>query len=172
MDIAPDLQIVIQFEDNCHSVRLPVDKSVLMGWGFSQEELLPFSEGRQRGCSKIVAWHETRNLADAYGDLLNQYGDRVSIFLTDSSRWLQLTSSEASKERALLELLSLQGIAREEVVVFGDDVPDVGMFKTFGYSVAMANAPTVLKDAATYVTRSNDDDGVAFAIDRYLGISR
>jgi hydroxymethylpyrimidine pyrophosphatase-like HAD family hydrolase len=79
-------------------------------------------------------------------------------------------SSEASKENALLELISLRGIAPEEVVVFGDDMPDLGMFRIFGCSVAMENARSALKEAATYVTKSNDDDGVAFAFERYLGI--
>jgi hydroxymethylpyrimidine pyrophosphatase-like HAD family hydrolase len=67
-------------------------------------------------------------------------------------------------------LLALRGILPERVAVFGDDVPDVGMFGTFGCSIAMVNAPAALKEAATYVTLSNDADGVAFALDEYLGI--
>lgn len=170
VDVAPDLQIAIQSGEDYHSFRLPMDGAALTRWGFSQEELLPFSEARQRACSKIVAWHRTRNLNDVYRDLLGQYSDNVKAFLTDSGRWLQLMASEASKERALVDLLSLRDIPCNEVVVFGDDTPDVGMFRTFGRSVAMANAPTVLKEAATYVTRSNDEDGVAFALDTYLNI--
>jgi hydroxymethylpyrimidine pyrophosphatase-like HAD family hydrolase len=51
----PDLNIAIQNRDDYHSFRLPMDESDLVSWGFSQEELLPFSEARQRECSKIVA---------------------------------------------------------------------------------------------------------------------
>ena len=58
----------------------------------------------------------------------------------------------------------------EKVVVFGDDTPDLGMFTTFGCSVAMGNAKVALKDVATHVTRSNDEDGVAFALKEYLSI--
>jgi hydroxymethylpyrimidine pyrophosphatase-like HAD family hydrolase len=117
-----------------------------------------------------VAGHHTQKLSDAYHELLEQCGDRASIFLTDSDLWLQFMSSEASKENALMELLSLRNIPLEEVVVFGDDMPDLGMFKTFGCSVAMGNGKEALKEAATYVTRSNDEDGVAFALKEYLGI--
>jgi hydroxymethylpyrimidine pyrophosphatase-like HAD family hydrolase len=79
-------------------------------------------------------------------------------------------SINATKENALLELLALRDIDPEKVVVFGDDTPDAGMFRTFGCSVAMANARDSLKDIATYVTRSNDDDGVAFALYKLLEI--
>ncbi|MFC1715042.1 HAD-IIB family hydrolase [Candidatus Poribacteria bacterium] len=169
-DAVPDIQIAIQYKDDYHSFRQPVDDEMLEGWGFAREELIPFSEACQCECSKIVAGHETRNLSDVYHELLEQCGDRSSMFLTDSDLWLQFMSSKASKENALLELLSLRGISPEEVVVFGDDMPDLGMFRTFGCSVAMANAKEPLKEAATYVTRSNDEDGVAFALEKYLGI--
>jgi Cof subfamily protein (haloacid dehalogenase superfamily) len=172
VDFASDLQIAIQNGDHYHSFRLPMDERALASWGFSQEELMPFPEACRRECSKIVAWHRTRNLTDLYDDLLSKYSDRVNAFLTDSGHWLQLMASEASKERALLDLLSLRDIPRDAVVVFGDDLPDAGMFRTFGCSIAMANAPSVLKEAATYVTRSNDDSGIASALEEYLGITK
>ncbi len=165
----PDLNIAIQNRDDYHSFRLPMDESDLIRWGFSHEELLPFSEACGRECSKIVAWHRTRELSDVYHGLIDGYSDSINAFLTDSGRWLQLMAGEASKECALLDLLSLRCIAADEVAVFGDDTPDMGMFRTFGCSIAMGNAPEELKDAATYVTRSNDDDGVAFALRKYLG---
>ncbi len=169
MAAVPDINIAIQNRDDYHSFRLPMDESDLVSWGFSQEELLPFSEARQCECSKIVAWHRTRELLDVYHGLIDGYSDSINAFLTDSGRWLQLMAGEASKERALLDLLSLRGIAPDEVVVFGDDTPDIGMFRTFGCSIAMGNAPKELRDAAIYVTQSNDDDGVAFALRKYLG---
>ena len=83
---------------------------------------------------------------------------------------MQITESKASKENALSELFSLRNIDQKNVVAFGDAAPDMGMFKTFGYSIAMANASESLKEISTYVTRSNDDDGIAYAIEKYLGI--
>ena len=169
-DAVPDVQIAIQYKDDYHSFRMPVDDAMLEGWGFSREELIPFPEARECECSKIVAGHDTRNLTDVYHELLDRCGDRVNIFLTDSNLWLQAMSNGATKENALLKLVSLRGIVPAKVVVFGDDMPDLGMFKAFGCSVAMANASPELKEAATYVTKSNDDDGVAFALEEYLGI--
>lgn len=170
VEVVPDIQIAIQNKDDYHSFWLPVEDHHLISWGFSREELMPFPEARQRECSKIVAWHSSKDITDVYHDLLDRYGGRINFFLTDSCQCLQFMSIEATKENALLDLLSLRGILPEDVAVFGDDIPDLGMFRTFGCSVAMANAKDALKKIATYITRSNDDDGVAFALEEYLGI--
>jgi hydroxymethylpyrimidine pyrophosphatase-like HAD family hydrolase len=57
------------------------------------------------------------------------------------------------------------------VAVFGDDTPDIGMFGLFGESVAMGNAHDSLKAILTYVTLTNDQDGVVHAIRNYLEIN-
>jgi hydroxymethylpyrimidine pyrophosphatase-like HAD family hydrolase len=56
------------------------------------------------------------------------------------------------------------------VIVFGDDIPDVGMLRTFSHSVAMGNSSNEVKSVAKYVTLSNDEDGIAYALERYFGI--
>ena len=170
VDVDPDLKIAIQNKEDYHSLRMPMEGIDFASWGISRDELLPFPEARQRECSKIVAWHDTRKLIDVYRHLCERYSDRISAFLTDTDQWFQLMSSEATKENAILDLLTLRDIDPERVVVFGNDTPDAGMFRTFGCSVAVANAKDLLKEIATYITRSNDDDGVAFALDELLGI--
>jgi hydroxymethylpyrimidine pyrophosphatase-like HAD family hydrolase len=54
------------------------------------------------------------------------------------------------------------------VAVFGDDWQDEGMLRTFANSVAMGNAHDRLKSLARHVTRSNDQDGVAWALHHLL----
>jgi hydroxymethylpyrimidine pyrophosphatase-like HAD family hydrolase len=170
VDVAPSLQIALQFADEYHSFRLPMDAASLANWGFSQEELLPFPEASQRACTKIVALHETLSLCHAYRDMRVRYADRANVFLTDDDHWMQLVSVQASKEHAISDLLAQRGIGPERVIVFGDDLPDRGMFTTFGCAVAMGNAPNALKEAAMHVTRSNDEDGIAFALYEILRI--
>ena len=62
-------------------------------------------------------------------------------------------------------------IAPEEVVCFGDDEPDVGMLRTFGCGIAMANATAAAKSAADHVTRSNNESGIAHALRNHLGMA-
>jgi hydroxymethylpyrimidine pyrophosphatase-like HAD family hydrolase len=56
-------------------------------------------------------------------------------------------------------------VAREEVLAFGDQADDLGMLRWAGQSIAVANAHPAVLAAADAVTRSNDSDGVAFALE-------
>ena len=170
VDMVPDIQIAIQHKETYHSFRLPADEELFADWGFPPEECIPFPQASRQDCSKIVVWREDMNLREVYNELLKRYGNKINAYLTDSGMWIQIMVKEAKKEQAIMELISLRGIPPEEVVVFGDDIPDLGMFKTFGHSVAMGNSKQALKDAATFITKSNAEDGVAYAIENYFGI--
>jgi len=54
------------------------------------------------------------------------------------------------------------------VIAFGDDIPDVGMLKECGISVAVANALPEVKSVCTHYTASNDEDGVALVLEEML----
>jgi Cof subfamily protein (haloacid dehalogenase superfamily) len=170
IDKIPDLYVVIQRKDQSHSFRLPFTDSDLQGWGITQKDLVRFSEASESECSKIVAWHEKMKMTDVYHEITRLYDGKINAFITDSASWIQLISSKANKETAIMDLLALRNIPHNEVIIFGDDTPDVGMFKTFTHSVAMGNSIDSVKELAKYVTISNDEDGIAYALERYFGI--
>jgi len=165
---ASDIQIALQFEERHHSFRLPIDDSDLQRWGFAPDELVPFAEARAWNCSKIVAFHQFRELRDVCDHLTQKFDKELTVFSSDSGRWIQVMSRQATKERALSHLLSMWGISADSVVVFGDDSPDIGMFKAFPHSVAMGNASESVKEAAAYTTRRNDEEGIAYALREYF----
>jgi Cof subfamily protein (haloacid dehalogenase superfamily) len=70
----------------------------------------------------------------------------------------------------LVELLAarLGGLPREEILVLGDMDNDLEMFRKAGFGVAMGNASEAVKRAAQAITLSNDQDGFAAAIERYV----
>lgn len=166
----PDLQIAIQHNDDYHAFHLPMTNEELATWGFTRAELLPFPEAARREASKIVVFHQTRQILDLHRELISRFGDQVNAFPTDSGTWISIISHSTNKETALLHLLSQRSISPEKVIVFGDDLPDAGMFRTFGCSVAMGNASDELKQTATHVTLSNDKDGIAHALRNLLKI--
>ncbi|MFC7677378.1 Cof-type HAD-IIB family hydrolase [Paenibacillus sp. GCM10028914] len=101
-------------------------------------------------------------------DICEQFGDHVNVIATDEGVLVQITHKSASKEQAVQWVLNDIGVKSENVMVFGDDYNDLGLFHMSGFPVAMGNAINELKNCATHVTDSNDNDGVAVAIERFV----
>lgn len=80
------------------------------------------------------------------------------------ANYLEVTKRGVDKGTALKALCDARGIAPADVVAIGDGFNDLGLFEFAGVSIAMANAPEVVRAAATMVTASNDDNGVASAL--------
>lgn len=71
------------------------------------------------------------------------------------------------KGLAVRELAEHLGLKPHQVMTLGDYDNDLSMMEYAGWSVAMGNACEVIRQAARYSTRTNDEDGVAYAIRRY-----
>ena len=87
-----------------------------------------------------------------------------------TSSWsmnLELMPAGVNKGMAVAALAQRLGIGPESVMALGDYDNDVSMLSYAGVSVAMANASERARAAARYRTLSNDEDGVAHAIQRY-----
>ena len=85
-----------------------------------------------------------------------------------SSIYVEIFANGASKGIALAELARYLGIKKEEVACIGDGENDLPMFEASGMKFAMGNAVDVLKEKADYVLPSNNEDGVAFAVNEYI----
>ncbi|MBI4550861.1 MAG: HAD hydrolase family protein, partial [Candidatus Latescibacteria bacterium] len=81
---------------------------------------------------------------------------------------LTITPAGVSKGSGLRELAGLLGIGLAETMAVGDNLNDLDMFATAGLSVAMGNATPEVKARARYVTASNNEDGVAAVIERFV----
>ncbi len=80
---------------------------------------------------------------------------------------LEVNREGTDKGKGLLQLGELLGIMREEIMACGDGMNDYEMLKAVGFAVAMENGHPKVKEIADYVTESNDDDGVAKAIEKF-----
>lgn len=81
---------------------------------------------------------------------------------------LEVVPAGVSKGTALAGLLAEMGLSAANVVAFGDGENDVEMLRLAGMGVAMGNAMAVVKDSADSVTLTNDEDGVAVALERLI----
>lgn len=82
--------------------------------------------------------------------------------------FLEIVPQGIEKAKGLATLLEKIGMKREELMAFGDGYNDISMLQFAGMGVAMGNAAEEIRKAADFVTRSNEDDGIAYAIEKLI----
>lgn len=109
----------------------------------------------------------------------NIHDETLAVALRDSLKdsrmlrfagcdWYQITKAGATKGAAAEGISGGLNIPLENIAAFGDDLVDIDMLRVCGLGVAVDNALTEVKKAADMVTESNDDDGVAKFIEKYI----
>lgn len=81
---------------------------------------------------------------------------------------MDVSHAETSKGKAITIFAEKYNIPLHRIAAFGDYNNDISMFEVVGYSVAIGNASEKVKSHATYVTKSNNEAGVAWGIKQYL----
>jgi hypothetical protein len=87
---------------------------------------------------------------------------------SDGHWWLTIHDAAACKSKAVAQLAQMYGFEKKDVVVFGDHINDVQMFRQAGRAVAVANAQESLKPYADEIIASNEEDAVVNYIRRTL----
>lgn len=82
--------------------------------------------------------------------------------------FLEVVPCGVNKANTLGALLEHLGVTREEVIAVGDGVCDVTMLQLAGMGVAMGHSQDSVKVCADYVTASNEEDGVALALEKLI----
>ena len=82
--------------------------------------------------------------------------------------YLEVIPRTINKGQGIRNICRVLGIRPEEVIAFGDAENDIPMLRTAGMGVAMGNAAEAVKQAADMVTLSNNEDGIAAALEKLL----
>ena len=104
--------------------------------------------------------HVERVFARRFSSVLNVY--RSEPF------FVEIMPKGIDKAQSLEKLLNQLGLTREELICCGDGFNDLSMIKYAGLGVAMANAQDKVKEAADFITKSNDEDGIAYVIEKFI----
>ncbi|KAA8433712.1 Cof-type HAD-IIB family hydrolase [Weissella sagaensis] len=94
--------------------------------------------------------------------------DNKNYVVRAADNFLEVMHQSVNKGNALRQLTSELGISPAEVMVFGDEKNDIPMFDFAGLAVAMGNGSAAAKEHANYVTNSNDEDGIANALQKLV----
>ena len=106
---------------------------------------------------------------------LAQVQTQIAAFLPESltvvqtaAFYLEVIPRVINKGQGIRDICKVLGIEPAEVVSFGDAANDIPMLEAAGMGVAMGNAQTAVKQAADMVTLSNNEDGIAAALEKLL----
>ena len=116
---------------------------------------------------KFMVVGEPDELQNAYQYLSSLFKDKLNVFFSEPY-FLEITPLGIEKASALEKLLNHLGIAREQLMACGDGLNDIPMLKYAGLAVAMGNAYDETKKYADYISATNEEDGVAEAIKRFI----
>ncbi len=116
---------------------------------------------------KVMACGKTTDLDQAMACLPPALSDRYSI-VRSNPHLLEFLNPRASKGQAVATLGQLYGIDRQEIICIGDSGNDIDMLEYAGLGVAMGNATEDAKAAADFIAETNDRNGVADVIERFV----
>lgn len=100
--------------------------------------------------------------------ILEELSENQLLEVTNSSLTnLEVNAVGVNKARAIEKVCGLLGLTMNQVMALGDSLNDLAMIKEAGIGVAMGNAQPIVKEAADWVTVTNEESGVAEAIKKW-----
>lgn len=117
--------------------------------------------------NKCLIVGEPSRLAELDVNLAKQMEGRMNIYRS-CDFFLECVPLGIDKAASLKRLFEIMKISLDEVMACGDANNDLSMIRAAGLGVAMANSSPQVLDAADFVTLSNEEDGVAYAVEKFI----
>lgn len=131
-----------------------------------KEPMSEFIVKNKLDCQKVTCLVSPEEREGLYLALLSKFGERFDV--TCSAKVLvEVSPLNDNKGEALKFIAKHYGVPIESTVAIGDNLNDLPMIKTAGTGVAVGNAVQGLKDAADYVSETNNECAVAKIIEKY-----
>lgn len=119
------------------------------------------------GSTKFLIPGEPELLIQLESEMKAALSEQMEVFRS-APFFLELPPKGIDKAQSLQRLLTHLGLERESLMAFGDGFNDLSMIQFAGQGVAMANAVEDVKSIADFVTTSNEEDGIAHALEQLL----
>ena len=114
---------------------------------------------------KFLITGEPKDLEE-YEKILNKELNNVTVFRSEPF-FLEIVPKSVNKGTSLDIIRKHLDLKKDSVIAFGDGFNDVSLLESAGLGIAMKNAQAPVIKAADYVTRSNNENGVGEAIERF-----
>jgi len=119
------------------------------------------------GISKVLWIEKPADIIRLSKEMNEHFGNRLKC-TSSMAHYLEFISIDAGKGPALEKVGKLYGITADEMIAIGDNYNDISMLEYAGFSIAMANAPEEVRKTCDYVAPTNNDDGVAKMIEKFI----
>ena len=133
-----------------------------------QPKVMEGLDGLTDGVAKLVGVSDDHQaVADASSAAHDRFGEHVTA-AASQPYYLDVTHPQANKGSVAKDLAKRFDLEPEQIATIGDMPNDILMFAHSGLSIAMGNADPEVKRAARRVTASNEEEGFAAAVERFV----
>lgn len=136
------------------------DKSTRYGNEAKYNDLKNFPYPAIKFCAALTDEKKAKEIASAV--------DGCCYVAFSDIPWYKFSPASSTKENGIKFISEYLNIPLAQMISFGDDFTDMGMLKTTGKGIAMENAIAQVKQIATEITLSCDNDGVAYYIEKNI----
>ncbi|AOT71136.1 Cof-type HAD-IIB family hydrolase [Geosporobacter ferrireducens] len=119
------------------------------------------------GAAKILLIDENEKLEPVRQNLSLKFIEKLN-FSYSKPIFLEIFNKDVSKGRALQYIAEYYQIKQEEIIAIGDGETDASMIEYAGMGIAMENGSQAAKESADYITASNQQNGVAKALEKFI----
>lgn len=172
---AVDRDVVIEIDvlDRCHTDRVDRSLQAAVSRLVDPTTIGPLEAVLAAPVTRINVLAPPERLARVLEPIrLGLWRERKVAMFISHPHMGQITAPLVDKGIALQRVARRLGAAREEVMAIGDAANDMGMLEWAGFGVALANATATVRSVANAVAPTNDENGVAWAIERWVIPSR
>lgn len=161
---------ILAYEEDCIIAGTPIDHYMEVE---SRINALPIKEVAQFDryvtfpSNKCLMTGDPELLVQVEAALKKRYHTYLSIYRSEPY-FLEIMPQRIDKAHSLQKLVTSLGLTMDQMICCGDGFNDVTMIEAAGLGVAMSNAQDVVKEAADYITDSNDNEGIVQVIQRFL----
>lgn len=111
---------------------------------------------------------DSQVIQDLGAELKERFSALPIRILCSDLRNLEILPEGIDKSDSVRIVSEYLGIGVDETIAFGDWDNDIGMIGAAGLGIAMGNCCSALRESADIITLSNNDDGIAYALERYV----
>ena len=143
----------------------------LVAHGEPEPEIVSTIQWNQISVNKLfmVGPEDIDRVQSLRSELESEFGKQIVSFTQSAIPYaIEVLPANTSKGHTVQTMLEGMDIPLKKVMAIGDGENDIEMLQVVGLGIAMQNASPAVKSYADYITTSNDDDGVAAAIERFV----